>query len=377
MRLSLPMKNIEDVSRLLSSVATGLARLKGMNETAPLASDRFTIQFDEWDWEVGVGLYGLIRHAEASGDADLMASIAAWYDWQIGRGLPPRQVNSSSPMLPLCVLIDHVKRPDWEALVQDWADWLMAGLARTEDGGFQHVVKERANDGELWDDTLFMTCLFLARAGKRFGRQDWVDEAIHQFLVHARYLSDPVTGLWYHGWTFNGRHNFAKAFWGRGNCWITVAIPELFSLVGDLIPPFATRFLTSVLSSQVRSLSKLQQADGIFCTLLDDPHSPAETSATAGFAYGIQRAVEIGLLPESALPIADKAFEAVVQRIAEDGIVLEVSDGTPMGHDLDFYRRIPNVPAPYGQALVLLMLVQTLSELKRDAAPERQMRSAV
>lgn len=374
--MSLTMKNIEVVSKLLSSVAIGLARLKGMNETAPLTGETFTLQFDEWDWEVGVGLYGLIRHAEASGDNELMASITAWYDWQIGRGLPPRQVNSSSPMLPLCVLIDHVDRPDWETLVQDWADWLMNGLARTEDGGFQHVVKERANDGELWDDTLFMTCLFLARAGKRFGRKDWVDEAIHQFLVHTRYLSDPVTGLWYHGWTFNGRHNFAKAFWGRGNCWITVAIPELFSLAGDLIPPSAARFLTSVLRAQVKTLAKLQHADGIFSTLLDDPNSPAETSATAGFAYGIQRSLEIGLLPESYRATADRAYEAVVQRIADDGIVLEVSDGTPMGHDLDFYRKIPNVPAPYGQALVLLMLVQTLSELERSTEPQGRVKSA-
>ncbi len=359
------MKSKEEVSRLLTNVALGLARLKGMNETAPLAGDRFTLQFDEWDWEVGVGIYGLIRHAEASGNEELMASIAAWYDWQIGRGLPPRQVNSTSPMLALSVLIDHVKRPDWEALVQDWADWLVTDLARTEDGGFQHVVKERSNDGELWDDTLFMTCLFLARAGLRFQRQDWIDEAIHQFLVHTRYLSEPVSGLWYHGWTFNGRHNFAKAFWARGNSWITVAIPELVSLVGDAVPPFARRFLQSVLRSQVTALQKCQLEDGMFTTLLDDPASPPETSATAGFAYGILRGIEVGLLDERFRSLADKAFQAVVDRIGDDGIVLEVSDGTPMGHDLDFYRKIPNVPAPYGQALVILLLVETLSEQER------------
>ncbi len=365
------MKSSDDISRLLSSVAIGLARLKGMNETAPLASGGFTIQFDEWDWEVGVGLYGLLRHAESSGNRELIDSIAAWYDWQIKRGLPPRQVNSSSPLLALSILIDHVDRPDWEALVQDWADWLMNGLARTEDGGFQHVVKERMNDGELWDDTLFMTCLFLARAGQRFNRKDWTDEAVHQFLVHTRYLADPVTGLWYHGWTFNGRHNFAKAFWARGNAWITVAIPELFGLAGNDIPPCAARYLTSVLQSQVRALEKLQHEDGIFSTLLDDRNSPVETSATAAIAYGILRALDIGLLPENIRPVADKAFDAVVTRIDADGIVLEVSDGTPMGHNLDFYREIPNVPAPYGQALVILLLVETLSGLN-EADANRQ-----
>ncbi|KQZ48851.1 glycosyl hydrolase [Rhizobium sp. Root149] len=349
------------LSETLSRVAVGLARLKGMNDAAAAPENGYELQFDEWDWEVGVGIYGLIRHAEAVGDKSLMEAIARWYDWQIGRGLPPRQVNSSSPMLPLAVLIDHVDRPDFEALVKDWADWLMTKLARTEDGGFQHVVKERMNDGELWDDTLFMTCLFLARAGQRFGRQDWIEEAFYQFMVHERYLADPVTGLWYHGWTFNGRHNFANAFWARGNSWITVAIPELFSLVKQ-VPEHLKRHLTYVLSAQVRTLAQHQRPNGMFCTLVCDPNSPEETSATAGIAYGILRGIDLGILDEDLKSVARRALAAVLERIDETGIVLEVSDGTPMGHTLDFYRQIPNVPAPYGQALVMLLLVRVMAE---------------
>lgn len=340
----------------LGHVATGLARLRGIDDTAPLAGDGFRLQFDEWDWEIGVGVYGLYRHAASSGDQALMLALADWYDWQIGRGLPPRQVNSTAPMLALACLIDDFDRPDWETLVKDWAEWLICGLARTEDDAFQHVVKERANDGEMWDDTLFMTCLFLARAGVRFGRSDWVDEAVYQFHIHTRYLSDPKTGLWYHGWTFNGRHNFANAFWARGNSWITIAIPELLAIVPDLAAP-SRRFLTNVLSSQVQSLSAQQNSQGFFHTLLDDATSPIEASATAGIAYGISRGVERGLLDPELQAIADRAFEAVLTCIGEDGIVTNVSDGTPMGHDLEFYRRIPNTPTPYGQALAMLMLV--------------------
>ena len=356
------MKNTQDLAPLLKDVALGLARLKGMNETAPLQGDSFTLQFEEWDWEVGVGMYGLLNHAVAAGDKQLIASLEDWYDWQIARVLPPRQVNSTAPMLALSILIDYVHRPAWEDLIQNWAEWLMTGLARTEDGGFQHVVKERLNDGELWDDTLFMTCLFLARAGKRFARRDWIDEAVHQFLLHARYLSDPISGLWYHGWTFQGRHNFARAFWARGNSWITVAIPELFMLAGDAIPAPSARFLASVLKAQVKTMARLQQENGMFSTLLDDPASPDETSATAAIAYGILQAIDLDLVAPEHRIVADRACLAVLERIDADGIVLEVSDGTPMGHDLDFYRKIPNVPAPYGQALVMLLLVKRMQE---------------
>ncbi len=351
----------------LSDVATGLARLRGINDTAPLDGEGFRLQFDEWDWEIGVGLYGLYRHAQASGDQRMIDAMVAWYDWQIGRGLPHRQVNSSSPMLALVCLLDHVERPEWEDLVTDWANWLMDGLARTEDGGFQHVVKERLNEGELWDDTLFMTCLFLAKAGQRSGRKDWVDEAVYQFMIHARYLSDPSTGLWYHGWTFQGRHNFAQAFWARGNAWITIAIPELFGIVPDLSEA-DQRFLTAVLQAQVGRLAVLQNGKGFYHTLLDDPTSPIEASATAGIAYGISRGVELGLLDRRFAHTAYCAREAVMSCIGEDGIVSNVSDGTPMGHTLEFYRKIPDTPTPYGQALTMLMLVDAMA--KTQAAAE-------
>ena len=341
-------------------VAKAFSRLKGIKEGL-VGADAGGIQFDEWDWEVGVGLYGFLRRASAANDRLAIDDLVDWYARQIARGLPPRQINSTAPMLPLAILIEHVDRPEFRGLVEDWADWLVHALPKTEDGGFQHVVKERSNDGELWDDTLFMACLFLARAGVVMGRPDWVDEAVYQFMVHARYLSDPVTGLWYHGWTFNGRHNFAKAFWARGNAWITVAIPELFKLVPELNSK-DKRFLANVLASQVRSLKKLQRPDGMFHTLLDDPTSPVETSATAGIAYGILRGIEAGILPAADRRHAENALAAVLAHIDNEGVVQGVSDGTPMGHDLEFYRRIPNLPTPYGQALTMLLLTEVLLE---------------
>lgn len=351
---------------MLDTVATGLARLRGINDTAPLAGDGFSLQFEEWDWEIGVGLYGLYRHAAANGDGQLLGALAEWYDWQISRGLPRRQVNSTAPMLALACLLDHMDRPDWRGLVSDWAEWLMTGLARTEEGGFQHVVKERLNEGELWDDTLFMTCLFLAKAGKQMGRDDWVDEAVYQFLLHGRFLADPASGLWYHGWTFKGRHNFAGAFWARGNAWITIAIPELFGIVPDMARP-TRQMLTGLLQAQVEKLAQLQNGKGFFHTLLDDSESPIEASATAGIAYGINRGIELGLLDLRFAHTASCAQDAVQGCIDESGIVTHVSDGTPMGHTLEFYRQIPDAPTPYGQALTMLMLVDALVQTRSAA----------
>ena len=91
----------------------------------------------------------------------------------------------------------------------------MHDMKRTKEEGLQHCHAELENNQELWDDTLLMTVLFLAKAGKVFGRQDYTEEAIYQFLIHVKYLTNTKTGLWYHGWTFEERNNFAGALGKR------------------------------------------------------------------------------------------------------------------------------------------------------------------
>ena len=96
----------------------------------------------------------------------------------------------------------------------------------------------------------------------------------------------------------------------------------------------------------------------MFHTLLDDPSAPVEASATAGIGYGILSAVKAGLLRPEDRAIAEAALQAIVARIGADGILADVSDGTPMGDTLDFYKRIPNIAAPYGQAMASLFLLE-------------------
>lgn len=343
-----------DLTQAIAALSQGFRRLKGIGNEGEAARDE--IDFDEWDWEVGVGLYGEFRRAEADGDEAAMARLARWYDRQIARGLPPRQVNSTAPMLVLALLVERDPRPDWLAVVRDWADWLHTQMPKTEEGGYQHTVKERPNEGQLWDDTLVMAVLFIAQAGKLCARTDWVEDAHYQYLTHMRFLADRESGLFYHGWTFIGRHSYARALWARGNCWVTIAIPELFRIC----PPkgAVARFLREIYLTQVRALGALQNEDGLFHTLLDDPASPVEASGTAGIAYGILAGQREGLIGANADQIVARALPAILSRIDADGFLADVSDGTPMGDTLEFYRQIPNLPTPYGQALGSLFLLE-------------------
>ena len=346
----------DDIMGTLDRVVRGFCRLKNLNEVA--TGDGFTIHFEEWEWEIGVGLYGFWRYAQFCEDATLQQSILEWYEMQIAKGLPAIQINTTAPMIVLALVAGHHQRVDLLETVNHWADALLRELPRTEEGGFQHVVKEQPNTGQLWDDTLFMTCLFLGVAGIVLNRRDLIDEAGYQFLLHTRYLSDPASGLWYHGWTFVDKHHFAGAFWARGNAWVTVAIPEFIALMGDHLDAGIRRYLSQVVARQVETLCQCQAGNGMWHTVLDDPLSPQESSATAGIAWGMLRSVRMGILDDAVAAHALRALDAVLARVDAEGIVLEASCGTMLGWDIQYYCDIAMAPVPYAQALTMLLLLE-------------------
>lgn len=319
------------------------------------------ISFDSWEWPQGVGLYGIIRLWQFTGRDDLKALIEGWYERRLAAGLPKLNVNTTAPMLGLSVLWRETQDDRWKETLDTWASRVITEMGRTQEGAFEHHVSDKVNDDELWDDTLYMVALFLASYGQASGRKELVDEAARQFLVHARYLSDPETGLWFHGWTFNGRHNFARARWARGNAWITAGILDLFDLAE--LPTSVRDFLLGVLTAQVNALLPLQAESGAWRTLLDDPTSYEETSATAGIGYGLLKAYRLGYGDESWKTAGLRAVEFVLRNIDASGTVLNVSYGTRMGHDLQFYKDIPIQPTGYGQALSILCLSEALNHV--------------
>ena len=194
--------------------------LKNM-EKNNLAGDDIS-KYQLWEWTQGVGLYGLWKLFERTKDGRYLATLREYYDARIADGLPGKNINTMAPVLALSYLYEYTGDETYGAVCKEWAQWVMDSLPKTKEGGFQHITSDTLNDGELWDDTLFMTVLVLANMGRILGRQDYTDEAVYQFLLHTKYLADKKTGLWYHGFTFHGNHNFAGAFWGRGNCWVTM-----------------------------------------------------------------------------------------------------------------------------------------------------------
>lgn len=334
--------------------------MQNMREKKHISEEEL-LKYQHWEWTQGVGLYGLWKLFSCTGEREYLDLLTRFYDSQVRVGFPPLNVNTAAPYLAMSYLAEYLESDRYMEPCKQAAEWIMKEMPRTREGGFQHQTSDDTNEQELWDDTLFMTVLFLANMGRILDREDYRGEAQYQFLLHMKYLQEPVTGFWYHGWTFLEKNNFAGAFWGRGNCWITIAIPELLDMIE--CPEPVGRIFRGTLRNQVEALADCQTENGMWRTLLDDPKAYEEASATCGFAYGILRGVHTKILEPEWRKTAQKALGPILELISEEGVLGQVSYGTPMGRESrDFYKTIPIKPMPYGQALAILFLMEWLKD---------------
>jgi unsaturated rhamnogalacturonyl hydrolase len=320
--------------------------------------------WNDWEWTHGVGLYGIWQYYELTGDQKCLDIIEAWFANRFAAGGTTKNINTMAVFLTLAYVYEKTRNPTYLPWLDSWAEWAYRDLDRTRFGGMQHVTYVSLHGEQLWDDTLMMTVLPLAKIGLVLNRPHYVAEAKKQFILHCQYLFDTKTGLFFHGWEFykdgsrQGKlgHNFAEARWARGNSWLTIVIPEFLELLNlDVATDPVGSHLRDILEAQCSALSSLQSPSGLWRTLLDIPEeegSYPEASATAGFAFGILKSRRKRYLDPStpvSAPEADdcrklkgasaggydevavKAIKAVIDNVDENGELLNTSFGTPMG----------------------------------------------
>lgn len=87
-----------------------------------------------------------------------------------------------SPLLTAAYL--HGKgAANYHVHLDSWAEWVMYDMPRTEEGGLQHITYLTNNHQQLWDDTLMMSVLPLAKIGLVLNRPHYVEEAKRQFIL--------------------------------------------------------------------------------------------------------------------------------------------------------------------------------------------------
>ncbi|RMJ29019.1 Glycosyl hydrolase family 88 [Aspergillus sp. HF37] len=360
-----PMPAAAQIHQKTNLLITNLVNIKDTTGQflLPLPDGRIidTKSWQNWEWTHGIGLYGVWKYYEMTGESRLLGIIEDWFANRFSEGGTTKNINTMAAFLTLAYVYERTGNITYLPWLDAWAEWAMHELPRTRYGGMQHSTYLDENHQQLWDDTLMMTVMPLAKIGKLLGRDEYIAEAKRQFLVHIKYLFDTRTGLFYHGWTFeSGGHNYANARWARGNSWITMVIPEIIELL-DLEANDPIRIhLIDTLQAQCEALKKFQDPSGYWRTLIDHEDSYVEASATAGFAYGILKAIRKRYLGREYRAVAEKAVHAVLGAVDETGELQNTSFGTGMGGSLEFYKKIPLTAMPYGQAMAIMALGEYL-----------------
>lgn len=110
-------------------------------------------------------MFGLYRYHELTGSSRARQIIDDWFSARFAEGTPEKNINTAIPFLTLASRYQQDARHEWRAYLEVWGDALYRQIPRTDEGCMQHVTYENAHYQQIWDDTLMMAVLPLARIG--------------------------------------------------------------------------------------------------------------------------------------------------------------------------------------------------------------------
>jgi len=193
---------------------------------------------------------------------------------------------------------------------------------RTTEGGFWH---KRRYTNQMWLDGLFMGAPFYAEYTKLFnGPAAEYDDVAKQFRLIDKYLYDPKTGLFYHGW--DEKHNQPWAspvtgtssnFWGRAIGWYAMACVDVL----DFLPKnhVARPEIITELKKVCDGVVKWQDKDsGLWWQVMDQGPRQGnylEATASAMFVYSMSKGMNKGYLSRDYLPATLKGYKGIVEKL--------------------------------------------------------------
>lgn len=310
-----------------------------------------------WDWPCGVAYYGVSEAYELTKKKEYLELIKNRIDEYIRLGLPSWNVNTCAMGHCLITLYEATGEEKYWDIIMQKIEYLSKHALRFGDSILQHTVSSKNDFPEqAWADTLFMAGFFMLRVGVKLQDEALIKDALNQYYWHIKYLQDPETGLWYHGYNNIHRDHMSGMYWGRANCWAAYTMSQVKNRLPEayLYPQFMD--IDCSLRDQLSSLKLLQTENGLWRTLLDDPESYEELSASCGIAAAMM---------ENKNPLhtiyIQKAYNGILNNISEDGRVLNVSAGTAVMKDKDGYRNISkDWIQGWGQGMALAFLTSIL-----------------
>ena len=320
-----------------------------------------------WDWPCGVAYYGICEAYEVTKNERYLQLVKDRVDEYIELGLPSWTVNTCSMGHCLITLYEHTGDEKYLDIAKSKVEYLEKEALRFGDHVLQHTVSVNHDFPEqAWADTLFMAGFFLLRMGVLLKDEALIDDALNQYYWHIKYLQNPSSGLWYHGYDNIAGDHMSGIYWGRANAWAAFTMSQVGGILPQcyLYPKYID--VAGSLNEQLAALKVYQTENGLWRTVVDDPESYEEISASAGIAAAM---LTRGNPLHS--KYINKAIKGLLANVSEDGKVMNVSGGTAVMRDKEGYRGIPKAYIQgWGQGLALSFFATLLisDDIEKDGA---------
>lgn len=327
-----------------------------------------------FDWGEGVQMIGLMKVYERTKDARYADYMEKWTArWtpkdldellNIGakaKGPRPGYCGYWSPGTAFLYLYQARPKPEYLRLAEGINAFVLKGAERSADEG---ALGHWQGSHQLWVDTLYMACPLLTGFGKLKNQPAWIDDSAQQILAYGKHLQDEKTGLYYHMWDWKTGER-SPSLWGRGNGWVLMSIADTMDGMSPRHKHYAA--LKAMSLRMAAGLKATQDESGMWHTVLDDPASYPECSASSMVVYSVLKLIRLGVLPKEYGAMARKAWATINDRYVRDGIVTGVSAGTDPGSGSHYKGKAVGTQ-PWGTGAYLM----AGSEVHRaGAAPRR------
>ena len=191
----------------------------------------------------------------------------------------------------------------------------LATHPRTKEGNFWH---KKIYPWQVWLDGTYMAQPFYMEYETRYNSMKGCLDSYHQFMNVKKYMKDPVTGLYYHGYDESRQMYWANPetgcsanFWLRAMGWFLVAMVDVLERMDEQLY-YEYRSIMAMLKEAVEAMLPFQDPEtGMFWQVIDKAGVPGnylEASGTALFAYAVLKGVRLGYLPKRFAAYGEKAF---------------------------------------------------------------------
>jgi rhamnogalacturonyl hydrolase YesR len=313
----------KDVLKLAAKAADWqLAHLDGAHVTHQKEESR-----DPKSWEQGAFYVGLTHLADVSGEKrfrDAILAMGRANQWQLGK----RMYHADDHVIGQSYLwaATHGAGPGAIAPLKATFDSILAKPPVVHLSFY--VPPSGYGDTAClarwcWCDALFMAPPAWLELAKQTGDRRYADFALAEFWSATAFLFDPAENLYFRDSRFFERRDDRgrKLFWSRGNGWVLAGLANMLDALPADDPNRVG--IEKLFRQMAEKLKSIQKPDGYWSpSLLGPENSPAESSGTGFYVYGLAWGVNHGLLDAAEYrPAVVNGWNALAKVVAKDGRV--------------------------------------------------------